>query len=206
MKKSTLLIFGAIFLAVFVVAVSHAYACDPCETIGTVGNVQIDTDQNMSNLTDIPSCYNYVRMTTDIGDQTIWGRGFGDNLVSVSADAYLGQEAPYDTGDIAVPHGTVTHSGDSVMEITGGAGTNPFCHDLALDISANRKSIAYNVLGADFMKSSLDSAANFRADISGADPSFGVNIHVIDTSKAETPAGRIQTNRTELKVFNGSSK
>lgn len=205
MKRTTLLILTLIFSTVIVFAVSHANAGGGCDDISTTGSVWVDAAQDMFNMTDIPSCYNYVN-TTDLGDQSIQGCGIGDSLITVSAGAYLGQEAPYDTGEIVVPHGTVFHTGNSVMEIIGEAGTGPFCHEFSLDLSSERESNTNNVIGANLMKSLLDSVNNFSADIFGAPGTtgFSVNIHAIDNYEIKATDDRLQTGQTEIKISGGS--
>lgn len=205
MKKFTTLF---VLITAFVIAsvFSHsAIACDPCDDTLTVGDVQINADQSMSTITDIPGYGNHIA-TTDMGSQNILGGGVGDALTRVSTDAYLGQEAPYDTGDIAVLNGTVSHTGDSITELTGGAGTDAFCHELSLDLSVNRESNTFNEIGEDYMNSSLGSCADFSADLLGAPSTltWGVNVEDIDAYRAESPNGRLQVGRTNIGVSSGS--
>lgn len=199
MKKN---IFILILLLALVATLPVAYGYDDicCDNIDNVGNIWVDTEQGLSLMTEIPSCYNYVK-TTDVGDQSILAVGIGDKEISVSAEAYLGQEGPYEV-DVAVPHGKVSHTGDSVMEITGMAKTDPFCQKLKMDIWASRESETYNAIGANFMDSKLKSNADFKADISGASNSFGVKIRDIDSYKAESE-GRLQVGKTEIEISGG---
>ena len=177
--------------------------CENCDEIWAGGSVQVGTDQYMETVTDQVGCNEMV--TTDLGTQDIWGSGIGDSEISVSGSAYLGQEAPYET-TIEVPNGTITHSGDSVMEVSVGAGTDQFCQEFEIFAHTERNSQTDNVIGGDWMWSGLDSSACAAISATGAEGSlsFGVNIQAIDAYESVADDGRRQVGMTSVSITGGN--
>ncbi len=202
MKKITFIISIIFcFFSTFAIAIEPPL-CGNCEEIQAVGNAWVNTDQNLGTELYVPSCGNYISLT-DSGNQYISGHGVGDSGISVSGYGYLGQEGPYSKG-IEVPNGTATLSGDSVMEITGSAGTDPYCQEFDMDLAAGRVSNTYIIINPDNMNASLDSGGNFSGDIVGA-TDFGVNLDAIDGySTTAGDNGRSMAGQTRITISGGS--
>ena len=213
MKK----VFGVLaVLAIFCFIITPALACDGddcgqqqdpvcenCDDLWTGGSVDVQTDQYMETVTDTVDCNEVV--TTDLGTQDIWGSGIGDSEISVSGSAYLGQEAPYET-TITVPNGEITHSGDSVMEVSVQAGTDAFCQEFEISAHTERSSQTDNVIGDDWMWSGLNSSACAAISATGAEGTlgFGVNIQAVDAYEASTDDGRLQVGITSVSITGGT--
>jgi hypothetical protein len=176
--------------------------CINCENLQANGSANIETDQYMENVTDTPSC-NEV-MTTDLGTQDIWGSGISDVETSVSGSAYLGQEAPYET-TIEIRNGTVTHTGDSIMEVSVGAAADPFCRDFEVSAHTERFSQTDNVISDNSMWSGSNSGACATISATGADGTlgFGVNIQAVDAYESVANDGRRQVGITHINITGG---
>ena len=203
MKKFIAIIFCFTF---YLSTTTVAISCDDCEEIQAVGNAWVNTDQDLETELSVPSCDNYIELT-DFGNQSIIGHGVGDAEISVSGYGYLGQEGHYLEEEIIITNGTATLSGDSVMEITGSAGTDPCCQEFNMDLTADKVSNTYIVINPDNMNASLNSGGNFSADITGAigTTDFGVNLDTINGySATDNSSSKSMAGQTRITISGGT--